>query len=53
MTSVPFNVSVIDDMILEGYENFTLTINPTSLPTSVTVGNSPQALVTIVDDEGK
>ena len=52
-TSVPFNVSINDDTILEGDEDFMLTIDPSSLPpTGVTVGSPDQATVTIVDDEG-
>ena len=53
MTRVPFNVSLIDDIIYEGNEDFTLTIDPSSLPTGVTVGNPDQATVTIVDNDGK
>ena len=53
-TMVPFSVSIIDDMIFEGNENFTLTIDPTSLPpTGVSVGSPDQATVTIVDDDRK
>ena len=52
-TSVPFSVSINDDMIVEGNENFTLTIDPSSLPTGVTVGGAGQATVTIVDDDRK
>ena len=50
VTRVPFEVSLIDDTIYEGNENFTLTINPSSLPTGVTVGSRDQATVTIVDN---
>ena len=39
-------------MILEGNENFTLTIDP-SLPTGVSVGTPDVATVTIVDDDRK
>ena len=53
VTSVPFNVSITDDMICEGNEDFTVTIDPSSLPTGVTVGNPDQATVTIVDDDRK
>ena len=54
VTSVPFNVSIIDDMIFEGNEDFMLTIDPSSLiPTGVTVGSPDQATVTIVDDDRK
>ena len=52
-TMVPFNVSIIDDIILEKDENFTLTIDPSSVPTFVNVGSPAQATVTIVDDDRK
>jgi len=39
-------------MILEGNEDFTLTIDP-SLPSGVSVGDPGEATVTIVDDDGK
>ena len=39
-------------MILEGDENFMLTINQT-LPDDVTRGTPGEATVTIVDDDGK
>ena len=55
MTSVPFDIPINNDDIVEGNEIFMLTIDPTSLPTdvSVTVGSPDQATVTIVDDDGK
>ena len=40
-------------MILEDSENFMLTINPSALPNGVTVGDSGQATVTIVNDDCK
>ena len=52
MTSVPFDVPITDDVIQEGNENFTLTIDP-SLPTGIFVGSPDQATVTIVDNDGK
>ena len=55
MTSVPFDIPINNDDIVEGNEIFMLTIDPASLPTdvSVTVGSPDQATVTIVDDDGK
>ena len=54
MARVPFEISLTDDTIYEGNENFILTIDPSSLPTGVTVGSRDQATVTIVDDnDGK
>ena len=53
MTSASFNVSIIDNDILETDKNFELVINVSSLPSSVTVGMPAQVTVTIVDDDGK
>ena len=52
-TRVPFAVPIIDDDVLEGNENFNLTISTPSPPNRVTVTNPYQASVTIVDDDGK
>ena len=52
-TTATFNVSITDDMILEGNENFMLTIDPSSLPDGVTRGTPGEATVNIVDDDGK
>ena len=51
-TTATFNVPITDDMILEGNENFMLTINQT-LPDGVTRGTPSEATVTIVDNDGK
>ena len=53
MTSVPFNIPINDDDILEINENFRLTIEQSSLPTGVFVGSPGQATVTIVDNDRK
>ena len=47
-----FNVTINDDSILEGNENFNLTIMASSLPSRVNIGNPAQATVTIVDNDG-
>ena len=52
-TTATFDVPINDDNILEDNENFILTINPSSLPSDVTVGSPGQATVTIGDDDGK
>ena len=52
-TTATFDVPMIDDDILEGNENFMLTIDETSLPDRVTRGSPGEATVTIVDDDGK
>ena len=51
--SVPFDVPINDDDIIEGNEDFDLTIIRTSLPDGVTRGDPASATVTIVDNEGK
>jgi len=53
MTSVTFDIPINDDSILEGNENFMLTIDQPSLPEGVTVGEPNEATVTIVDNDGK
>ena len=53
VTMIAFGVPITDDKVSEGVENFTLTINHSSLPISVTRGTPGQATVTIVDDERK
>ena len=52
-TTATFDVPIIDDNILEGNENFILTIDSSSLPSDVTVGSPGQATVNIVDDDRK
>ena len=51
-TTATFNVPITEDMILEGLENFMLTINET-LPDGVTRGTPSEATVTIVDNDSK
>ena len=50
---VSFIVLINDDNILEHNEDLILTINQSSLPGNVTVGNPDQAIITIVDDDCK
>ena len=47
------NVSLTDDNIFERNERFMITIDPSSLPNNVTVGDPSEATVTIVDNDGK
>ena len=53
MTHFPFEVSIVDDDKWEENENFFLTIDESSLPCNVTVGNQHKSTVTILDDDGK
>ena len=51
--SVPFSVVIIDDNIQENNEHFNLTIDPSSLPNSVSVDVTDQLTVTIVDNDSE
>lgn len=53
MTHFPFNVSINDDNMVEKNENFFLTIDKSTLPCDVTVGNQDQTTVTILEDDCK
>ena len=53
MTSVPFDIPINNDIILEVDEDFTLTIVLSTLPNGVTRGSIGQVTVTIVDDDGE
>ena len=55
MTSVPIDILITVDVIMEGNENFILTIDSSSLPNdgTVVVNNPHQSTVTIVDDDRK
>ena len=53
MTFASFDVTIINDNMLETNENFSLEIISSSLPTGVIVGAVSQSTVTIVDDDGK
>ena len=52
-TTATFDVPINDDSILEGSEDFILTIDVISLPNNVIRGNPGQTTVTIVDDDSK
>ena len=53
MTEVLFNVTIMDDNILESNETFQLSITSSSLPNRVTVNNLSVVNVTIVDNDRK
>ena len=53
LTEAIFNISLIDDDILEVTETFILIINPSSLPNNVTIGELGEAAVTILDNDGE
>ena len=51
--NISLNISINDDNIFEHNEKFTLTINVSSLPSDVYIGNRNETIVTIVDNDGK
>ena len=53
VTNVSFDVSIRDDDELENDEHFNLTIDPSSLPSRITITDPSQAVVTITDNEGE
>ena len=50
---VTFNVTIIEDNILEHNESFSLSVDPLTLPNRVTTGGSGNTTVTILNDDGK
>ena len=53
VTQMLFNVTMKDDSSLEDNETFTLNINSSSLPSSITIGDHRQTTVTIRNDDGR
>ena len=53
VTRVSFNVTLKDDRSKENNETFTLSINPSSLPNNINVGDHVPTTVTILNDDGK
>jgi len=53
VTSVPFDITINDDNIMEANEDFVLTIIPNLLPDGVTCGFPAFATVTIVYNDRK
>ena len=47
-----FDTPINDDNVLEMNEEFTLTVDLSTLPSGVTIGNRGAATVTIVDNDG-
>ena len=53
MTSALFNITITNDDINEGNETFNLVVNVSSLSSNVTVGETSQTTITIMNDDGK
>ena len=52
-TRALFEIPITDDNTLELDETFTLNIDPSSIPTQVTVGGTGASTVTITNDDSK
>ena len=52
-TVATFDVIILNDDSFRGARRFQLSIDPSSLPDNVTIGDIDQATVTIVDDDCK
>ena len=51
-TSATFDVYMVDDVILENSERFSISIDPYTLPYGVALGDITYAEVEILDDDG-
>ena len=51
-TNVTFDVTIMNDNIVENNETFTLIIRPNSLPDRISTGSIQRTTVTIVDNDG-
>ena len=52
-TNTLFDVTISDNNVYRGNVYFNITINPSSLPNNVIVGDTGQVRVIIVDDDSK
>ena len=50
---MPFNISIYNDTILEGNEQFTLNINNATLRNNIITNSSSRATMIIRDDDSK
>ena len=50
ITSVPFNITITNDIFYENMESFQVAIDPFLLPTWITVGYFGETNVTIMDE---
>ena len=52
-TRASFNITITDDTLVEGKENFTLSVDQSSLPDTVSIGDHHETTVTILDNDCK
>ena len=53
VTNISFNIMIYDDDVLEGNENFTLTMNAESLPDGITIDDPNTVIMIIRNDDSK
>ena len=53
LLSATLNISINNDDIFEDNEMFSISIDSSSLPNRVTIGNHSQSTVTIIESVGK
>ena len=53
VTTRTFDIPICDDMVLEDYESFSISIVSNSLPDNVTIGSFGQATIMIIEDDSK
>ena len=53
VTRITFNVTIIEDNILEHNESFSVSVDPLTLPNRVTIGTSNHTTITIIDNDSK
>ena len=51
--SSSFDIAILNDRIIEGNEQFYLTINSATLTDGIVLGNLGAIVITIVDDDSK
>ena len=53
LTEATFSIGAVHDVLIERNETFRISIDPLSLPHGVVLGAISNAIVTIVDNDGK
>ena len=51
MSRAEISIQINNDSIFEGNENFTISIDSSSLPRNITTRGPSEAIVTIIDDD--
>ena len=50
---VAFNVTIVEDNILEHNESFSVGVDPLTLPNKIIIGSSSHTTITIIDDDSE